>query len=427
TAREQALALRSEGVDLVVVLSHSGIRKQADGLWGEGDIDLLREVPEIDVIVGGHSHTVLKEPLKVDGRLCLQAGSDTKYLGELTLFRDGERWAMDSYTLHPIDDSIGGDPLITAFVGELQEEVTHRVLEPAGYDFEQVLAESPRTLTRAIDDHVLGNLVTDALRVAASADVSMSGSGALRADVWRGRTGLQRTSDLFRIMGLGIGTIDDSPGYAVVKGWVTGRDLKDVFEFLLIGYQLKGKDYYPRISGAQVTYNNNRVPFDRVVTIAIGDDSGGYVPADIDDDTLYSAAFSTYVGSFLPQVSKLSYGLLDVTMRHEDGTPAETLDDLLFDVEPNRQGVQELKGYKALFDYVAALPDHDGDGIPELPHEGPAATERLIQANSWAPAAMLTNATWKMWVVMVLPMVFIVAIVFVIALLRRRWQSTRDG
>jgi 5'-nucleotidase len=402
-ARETARSLRQDhGADVVILLSHSGVLKQDDGTWGGEEVDFATEVPEIDIIVGGHSHTPLHEPILIDGRPIVQAGSEIQFMGELVMDRDEDGTvSMVSYTLHPVDDTIPGDPETTAFVQGIQDTVTAQVLDPRGYAFDQALAESPALLGRSFDEHVLGNHVTDALRVAAGSDVAFTGNGTIRDEI---RPGVQWVSDLFRISPLGIGTVDDSPGYGLIKMWVTGEDLKSAFEFLLVGYQLKGPSYFPRISGAQVTYNNRRVIFDRVSQIALGDDEQGYTPIDIQEDRLYSVAATSYVASFMPTVSEATFGLLDVTPRNADGSPVTDMDTMLVDGDPTQPGVQEIKAYRAMLDHLSSFQDTDQDGIANIPIAGLISENRLLRSDSLAPSALLADATWKMYAAMLCPL-----------------------
>ena len=61
-----AARLRSEQkADLVVCLSHGGVQSSAGGSWVGEDVELARQVPDIDVVIGGHSHTPLPQPLLV--------------------------------------------------------------------------------------------------------------------------------------------------------------------------------------------------------------------------------------------------------------------------------------------------------------------------------------------------------------------------
>jgi 5'-nucleotidase/UDP-sugar diphosphatase len=381
-ATELVAELRAQGCDLVIALSHSGVTVQDDGTWGDEDVDLARAVPGLDAVISGHSHTALEEPILVDGRPVVQAGANTWYVGELTLERDGERWAVADYRLHLLDDQTLGDPRANELVEELQERVGQGFLEPRGFRFEQLVAEVTQPLGRELSDPTLGNLVTDAFRQQTGSDLAFAGNGTLRADLAQGPLQL---SDLFLVSPLGIGTVDDSPGYALVQAWFTGEDVKALMEFLLVAYELRGDSYYPRLSGAEVYANTWRVPLDRVHEV----DLDGQ---ELEADRLYSVGMTTYVASFLPLVADVTLGLLDPVMRDAAGQPVDSLEPLLVDADPVTPGVQELKAWQALLQHVASRPDADGDGLPELP-EANTVHDRLHRHAGLD--GLLSLSTWK--------------------------------
>ncbi|MEQ9499859.1 MAG: bifunctional UDP-sugar hydrolase/5'-nucleotidase [Deltaproteobacteria bacterium] len=413
--------LRGEGVDLVVVLSHSGVKKVGDG-WGGEEVELMRGVPGIDVIVGGHSHTALPEPILVDGRPIVQAGSDTQWLGELALVRDGERWRVERYELHTIDDAILGRADVTARIDDVKREVDARILAPLGYRFDQVVGEVTKRHGRGFDEHVIGNLVTDAMRKATGADIAVTGTGTLRADL---KPGELQVSDVFRVSGLGVGTLDDTAGFPLVKLYVDGPSLKSVLEFLLVGYTIKGGDYYPRFSGLRVHYNPWRVPFDRIREVELVRDDGSTSVVDLaDPNTRVTIGTTTYIAEFFPIVSELSYGLLDAQIldAHDEVLSVDDLTGVLVDGS-TVAGVQELKDWRALVDYVASRPDTDGDGVPNVPETGDAAAPRLLAEPSFAPAALFATATWRMWTATLV--VALLGLVVVLVIRRVLRASTR--
>jgi len=385
TATRMAAEYRAEGVDLVVVLSHSGVRIQEDGSWGDEDVALMRAVPGIDVIVSGHSHTALEEPILIDGRPVVQAGANTGYLGELVLEEQGDSWVVVEYTLHTIDDTTLGKAEVTEHVQTLQDLVSERIA-PARFD--DLVAEVAHPMGKEEHEHELANVLTDAYRIATGSDFGMTGNGTIRNGLGEGP--LQR-SDLFLVDPLGIGSVDDSPGYALSVAWFTGEDIRQVIEFLLIGYKTKGPSYIPRISGAEVFVNPRRIPLDQVDRVVFLD---GH---EIEAERLYSVAMTSYVATFLPVVSELTKGLLSPVMRGADGSPVEVAE--LYDADPSEEGIQELKAWQALADHVASLPDTDGDGLPNLPPEG-VSENRLVRAPSWN---LLRNSTWKMKTVVLVP------------------------
>jgi len=59
----------TEKVDVVIALSHGGLVKGNDGSFTDGeDVDLARDVPGIDIVIGGHSHTEMREAIIVNDR-----------------------------------------------------------------------------------------------------------------------------------------------------------------------------------------------------------------------------------------------------------------------------------------------------------------------------------------------------------------------
>ena len=95
TAREQAVLLRPQ-VDLLVALTHIGYRQ---------DLLLAAQCPEIDVLIGGHSHTDLSEPTWVDQVPVLQARSHAYYAGIATLHVGQGRPHLASWEKRPLREA----------------------------------------------------------------------------------------------------------------------------------------------------------------------------------------------------------------------------------------------------------------------------------------------------------------------------------
>ena len=109
--KEVARLRKAEGVQIVVLLSHMGPDQEQA---------IAQRVPGIDVVVGGHTHEILWQPVRAGNTLIVQAGSHGKLLGELDLvIRDG-RVDDFQYRLLPIlADRIEPEPRIKALIDEL--------------------------------------------------------------------------------------------------------------------------------------------------------------------------------------------------------------------------------------------------------------------------------------------------------------------
>ena len=193
----------TEKVDVVICLSHGGLEKGKDGRFSDGDdVRLAKAVPGIDVVIGGHSHTALQKAIIVNDRTpVVQTGKEGENLGELVVTLDGGQLKVESYRLHPIDDTIAGDRAIVDEIDKLKKTVTEVVFASRGYSIDQPLAVAPRdipnTFTDIIASTLLANLVTDAFRSATKADIGFTANGLMRASFTRGKSGVQTVYDVF--------------------------------------------------------------------------------------------------------------------------------------------------------------------------------------------------------------------------------------
>jgi len=320
-ARAQVQLLRGkEKVDVVIALSHGGVVKGKDGRFSDGDdVRLARSVPGIDVVIGGHSHTELREAILADGRTpVVQTGKEGEHLGELVLVLEDGRVTVESYLLHPVDDSIPGDRATTDEIERLKQGVTAAVFASRGYRIDQPLAtvsqDLPNTFTDITAGTPLANLCTDAFRSATGADVSLTANGMMRAPLKRGKSGVQTVYDVFAVAPLGAGIVDQTAGSALVTAWFTGQELKHMLEFLLVDNPAHPGEYFPRGSGMRFRYDQRRPKYDVVTAIELGDLDHGYRVIDItgDDARLYSVTAPLYFGKVVVAIPTFTKGQLTV-------------------------------------------------------------------------------------------------------------------
>lgn len=87
-------------MDLIVCISHCGtIENEADKLEESEDYQLAENVPDIDLIVSGHSHTTLDEPVQVGDTYLVSCGSYNTNMGHVVLKKDGDRYKIKDYEL----------------------------------------------------------------------------------------------------------------------------------------------------------------------------------------------------------------------------------------------------------------------------------------------------------------------------------------
>ena len=410
SARAVVKTLReTEKVDLVIALSHGGVRKDKDGRFSIGeDVELPIAVPGIDIVIGGHSHTELNEPIIANGRTpVVQTGKEGRNVGELVISLDSGRLLVESYRLYPIDDGIAGDRALSDEIDRLKTGVTAAVFASRGYRVDQPLAVTPQDLPNTFTDiaasTVLANLVTDAFRQATQADIGFNVNGMVRAPLLRGKTGVLTVYDVFAVAPLGAGVLDTTAGSTLVTGYFTGRELKNMLEFFLVDNPTHPGEYFPRASGMRFRYDKSRPALDVVTAIELGDLDRGYKAIDIggSDTRLYSLTCSLYLGVILVAIPKYTEGKLALVAKNKAGQPlaskVEALDAprensgyLLAPpgtVDPGSVATRagsgaprEIKEWQAIMDYLRDLPVKGKGELPTIPVDARAAEVRALKA-----------------------------------------------
>jgi 5'-nucleotidase len=409
SAKEVVKLLReTEKVDVVIALSHGGVERGKDGRYSAGeDVGLAEAVPGIDVVIGGHSHTELQDAIIVNGRTpVVQTGKEGQNVGELVITVDGAKLTVDSYRLHPIDDSIAGERAIVNEIDKLKKRVSAAVFASRGYSIDQPLAVTPRDLPNTFTDipagTILANLVTDAHRKATQADIGFTANGMMRAPLLRGKTGVLTVYDVFAVAPLGAGVVDKTAGSALVTGYFTGQELKNILEFFLVDSPAHPGEYFPRASGMRFRYDKSRPAFDVVTSIELGDLDRGYRALDIigKDGRLYSLTCPLMLGVILVAIPKYTKGKLPLVAKNKAGQPLKSKVEAL-DAPRENSGyllappgtvdkgsvataagsgaVREIKEWQAIMDHLRRLPVKSKGELPTIPVDERAAEVRAIK------------------------------------------------
>ena len=214
---------------------------------------------------------------------------------------------------------------------------------------------------------------------------------------------MQTVYDVFGVAPLGAGVVDPTAGSALVTGYFTGQELKNLLEFFLIDNPAHPGEYFPRTSGLRFRYDPSRPRFNVVTAIELGDLDHGYRAIDITgkDERLYSLTCSLYVGMILKAIPKYTKGKLPLVPKNKDGQPlkskVEALDlprsstpDLLppavtvdkdsVATMTGNGAVREIKEWQAIMDYLRNLPVKSKGELPVIPVDERAAEVRAIKA-----------------------------------------------
>lgn len=406
-SREMVRILREdEKVDIVVCLSHSGLSR---GTRSE-DEELAKNVPGIDLIVSGHSHTELNKPIISENTIIVQSGSYGQNVGVLDITFDNGKTALKNYSLISTDSSIPDDPTIKSMIFSFIELINRRILNDHNLKYLQIIGKTDFDLTIVEDESPVGDLLADAIRWQANrfdynpedpvtkTRIGIKANGVIRDGLMAGSTGKISVADLFRTLPLGIG-VDNTMGYPITTCYVYGYEIKRALEVVTSVYPLKGSAYFMQISGIKFRYNPRRVLFDRVTAIEIETDSGEYVPLDYSKSNteLYRVASNIYEAAFLKLIGSFTYNILEIIPKDRNGKPLENLSDFRIDADKVKLGVQELKEWVAVMDYVRSFKDRTGDGFPDIPEEYREKQGRIIIESSLNPVKLLSGGNYLTW------------------------------
>jgi len=411
TAKSTVDRLRNiENVDLVICVSHSGLSDDPE--HSEDEI-LAREVPGIDIIVSGHTHTRLDEILEVGHTLIVQAWAYSKQVGVLDVTLDDGKAKPRQYQTIRIDDKIPGDVQIIEQIQAARDQIERRVLSELNLGFDQVVAQTEFELGIETRESNLGNLIADSIRwyinqtdsdPAAGrqpVQVAFISNGVIRDPITGDKNGAVSVSDVFRAIPLGIGFDEsDTMGYALVAFYIYPAELKKAFEILTSIYPLKGSDYFLQFSGARIITNPNRMIFDRVTHIEIGNEEDGYTPLDYSsgNNNLVRVAADIYNATFLKVVGDFTWHILDIVPKDRHGQPITDLKSVRVDADSQAAGIQELKEWQGVMAYIRSFADTDGDGIANIPEKYRQQLGRNVMAASWSPYYLLKGGNKVTWI-----------------------------
>ncbi len=408
---------------LVICLSHSGTDEKGKG----EDYELAQKVDGIDLIISGHTHTTLSEPVQVGDTYIVSAGEYSKNLGVVTLdYQPDGTVGLADYELIPIDDGVAEDRELAAWIETAKGEVEQNYLtrfrdnsvsgQWSGLGFDQVLVNNTYTFD-SVDqvyathhESTLGNLLSDAYKWAAEqatgerVDMALTASGVIRESFAQGDV---TVSDVFNAASLGFGA-DGVPGYPLVAVYLTGKDLKTAMEI-----DASVSDLMPAArlycSGVEYHYNTSRMIFNKVTESGLRRDDGSLET--IVDDQLYRVVTGLYCGQMLGAVESSSFGLLSVTAREADGTPID-MDRLEDYIVYDREG-NEVKEWYAIASYLQSM-----GGEMDSRYAQPDG--RKVVYASLNPVEMLKNPNKFTFIALAVILVVLLVIILIIRAIVRK-------
>ncbi|WP_373895427.1 5'-nucleotidase C-terminal domain-containing protein [Virgibacillus sp. CBA3643] len=274
TAEQAVEDFEDAGINKIIALSHLGY----DSVPEVGnDLRLAEEIDGIDVIVGGHSHSVLEEPKVVsedangkatEPTVIVQAGEYAEYLGTLDVTFD-ENGVITSYDGELLEvDGFANDPEAMAALEPYQEQVEDVMNEEIGAvalkDLTNPRQDAPGDDSVRANETELGNLVTDAMLAKTQEKfpdtvIAFQNGGGIRAPISKGEI---TTGEVINVL-----PFSNDPVIATL----TGQEIKDILEESVRQSPSENGGFL-HVSGMKFFYDSEKEPGDRVVGMYVEGD-----------------------------------------------------------------------------------------------------------------------------------------------------------
>ena len=417
---------KNEEADMIACVSHSGTwddeNKSEDEL-------LAKAVPDIDLIISGHTHSELPEAIQHGNTYIVSCGEYGRNLGSLSMTQNSDgRWDLSSYELIPVSEDVEADQETQKQIDALMDKVDTNYLADFGYTRKEVLAEndiefnSLEEMETKHEELNLGDIMSDAYVYAVEnseyydgdpVDVAVVPSGTVRDTYTKGDITVE---DVYNSFSLGIGR-DGVAGYPLINAYLTGKELKLVAEVdaSVSDFMTTARLY---CSGLNFTYNPHRMILNKVTDCYLTRTDGERI--EIQDDKLYHVVTDLYTGQMLGSVMKMSYGLLSLEPKDKDGNPIENLED-----QAVMEGDRELKAWDAIARYMQSFKDTDGDGIANVSEYYATTHGRKVVDDSKNIISLIKNPNTFAVMIVLICLVILVIFVLVTVLIRKVVRKIR--
>lgn len=238
-------------VDVIVALAHLGIDESST----DTSIRVAEEVDGIDIIIDGHSHTVLENGMMVNNTLIAQTGSYDKNLGVVTVTVEGGTVTAEASLITKADAAeTEEDPGVAAIINEI--EAAHEVILSEQVGRVPFELNGERAFVRTGETN-MGNLVTNAMLEETGADCALTNGGGIRASI---DPGYITKGEIITVLPFG--------NYIITKS-LTGAVIKEALEHGTSAYP-DAAGMFPHVGGMSFTIDVSRPAGDRIVNITIG-------------------------------------------------------------------------------------------------------------------------------------------------------------
>ncbi|MDR3569071.1 MAG: bifunctional UDP-sugar hydrolase/5'-nucleotidase [Syntrophobacteraceae bacterium] len=234
--------VRAKGASIVIALTHLGLNS---------DEQLAGQVRGIDLIVGGHSHTVVMDPVVESGTVIVQAGSYGRYLGVMKISFDPETKKILTFTrqnelVAVSPQAAPPDPEVARIVDKYEAKIQA--------EFSKTIGTAAVDLRRdSAEESNLGDLIADAMRDASGAQIAFENNGGIRDNIPAGPITL---NEVFTTL-----PFDDN----IVSMTLSGKQVREAIERSAAYGRIS-----LQVSGIQIVFDLSKPPGERAVSIKVG-------------------------------------------------------------------------------------------------------------------------------------------------------------
>ena len=249
-----AMVAELEGmVDVIILVAHVGLDTNTE-ITTE---DIATAVPGIDVIIDGHSHTVLPDGMMVGDTLIVSAGEYMNNLGVFTL--TVEAGMVTGYDVLLIDADMieelnyGYDMQVQEFIDEIEDAQDVILSEVVGQTAVELVGV--RGFVRTGETN-LGNIIADSMMIVTDADVAITNGGGIRSSIEAGDVTL---GDIITVLPF---------GNIIVTIELTGQEIIDSLEHGTSAYP-DAEGMFPHVGGMTFDINVNAAEGSRIENLMI--------------------------------------------------------------------------------------------------------------------------------------------------------------
>jgi 2',3'-cyclic-nucleotide 2'-phosphodiesterase (5'-nucleotidase family) len=262
--------LKEEKCNVIVLLSHQGI--EADSITAS------KFYGDVDIIIGGHSHTTLKHPKRVNGVIICQAGYDGRYLGKLEIKVDTEKDTVifsDGNLIETIDN-----PEIT---DQGAKEKVDKMMEGLNEFLGRVIGKLEVDWVRSRSkESNIGQWIADATRKKANTDITFLNAGGIRKNLNKGDITVKDIMEICPFRN------------TIVSAKVSGKTLKQMLRNnIIIGIKEKGDGDLLIVSGIYFEYDLKKISegsSEYLISVKVNG-------AEVDESKEYTISTNNYMAS----------------------------------------------------------------------------------------------------------------------------------